>query len=408
MRQKRKGKAKAEEAAAIEEDLNLPEVKEALEAEQLAAAYEAAQKAEAALAEQASSASDDAGAPQDEVVDWEDEEAELGGRRLKTILESLLFASDKPLTANRLRQITHAKSNVLVKQLLDELVVEYENRGIVLHCVAGAYQFRTHPRTSSWVQKLVAGRPVRLSRAQLETLAIIAYRQPITRPEIDEIRGVDSGGTLRVLLDRHLIRILGKKEEPGRPLLYGTSKEFLEFFNLNELAELPTLREYSELSEDSMREVEERLGSAPDEDDGEGGGGTGGGGGMSMSPDGEVIGEVLYDATDGIDVSPLGTQEGFGVAVTDHDAEQTVENEPQDGDDAEEGLDDFVDASAADDVEILDENAAIAAEVVEVIAEEAVEAIAEETVEAIADETAAISEDGGAAEVDTDDSSAEA
>jgi segregation and condensation protein B len=107
----------------------------------------------------------------------------------------------------------------------------------------------------------VAGRPVRLTRAQLETLAIVAYRQPITKPEIDEIRGVDAGGTLHLLLDRQLVRVLGKKEEPGRPLLYGTTKDFLEFFNLSDLRDLPTLREYHELSEDSRRLVEEKLGA---------------------------------------------------------------------------------------------------------------------------------------------------
>ena len=86
---------------------------------------------------------------------------------------------------------------------------------------------------------------MRLSRAQLETLAIVAYRQPITRPEIDEIRGVDSSATLKLLIDRSLVRVLGKKEEVGRPMLYGTTKEFLDFFSLGDLRELPTLREYS-------------------------------------------------------------------------------------------------------------------------------------------------------------------
>jgi segregation and condensation protein B len=100
---------------------------------------------------------------------------------------------------------------------------------------------------------------VRLTRAQLETLAIIAYRQPITRPEIEDIRGVDSGATLRLLLDRALIRVLGKKEEPGRPILYGTTREFLDFFSLGDLRELPTLREYSELSPENQ-EMVRRLG----------------------------------------------------------------------------------------------------------------------------------------------------
>jgi segregation and condensation protein B len=101
---------------------------------------------------------------------------------------------------------------------------------------------------------------VRLSRAQLETLAIVAYRQPITRPEIDEIRGVDSSATLRLLLDRSLIRVLGKREEVGRPMLYGTTSEFLDFFSLQDLRELPTLREYSELTAESRQVMSDRLG----------------------------------------------------------------------------------------------------------------------------------------------------
>ncbi|MCG8423719.1 MAG: SMC-Scp complex subunit ScpB [Proteobacteria bacterium] len=177
-------------------------------------------------------------------------------RRLKSILESLLFAADKPLTPKRLGVLAHRRDSALIKSLLGELADEYCERGIVLHEVAGGWQFRTAPQNSHYVQALIGGRPVRLSRAQLETLAIVAYRQPITRPEIDDIRGVDSGGTLKVLLDRHLIRVLGKKEEPGRPLLYGTTREFLEFFNLSDLRDLPTLREYHELTEDSMRVVE--------------------------------------------------------------------------------------------------------------------------------------------------------
>jgi segregation and condensation protein B len=101
---------------------------------------------------------------------------------------------------------------------------------------------------------------VKLTRAQIETLAIAAYRQPITRPEIDEIRGVDSGATLKLLLERDLVRILGKKDEPGRPLLYGTTNHFLEFFNMKSLKDLPTLREFTELSDESRRVAEAELG----------------------------------------------------------------------------------------------------------------------------------------------------
>jgi segregation and condensation protein B len=177
-------------------------------------------------------------------------------QRLKSILESLLFAAEKPLTPLELRRLSGIADAEAVQTALDALVEDYSGRGVALYDVAGGYQFRTHPTNSEYVQRLIAGRPVRLSRAQLETLAIIAYRQPVTRPEIDEIRGVDSGSTLKVLLDRTLIRVLGKKEEPGRPLLYGTSKEFLEFFNLSELRDLPTLREFHELTDESLREVE--------------------------------------------------------------------------------------------------------------------------------------------------------
>jgi segregation and condensation protein B len=197
--------------------------------------------------------------------------------RLKLIVESLLFASDRPLALVQLRHLTGERNLAAIQAALDSLLVDYKDRGVVLGELAGGYQFRTHPTSAEYVQRLIAGRPVRLSRAQLETLAIIAYRQPVTRPEIDEIRGVDCGGTLKLLLDRALIRVLGKKEEPGRPLLYGTSKEFLEFFNLKELRDLPTLREFHELTEESMRVVEKLDAESTEADEGDGGGEAAGG-----------------------------------------------------------------------------------------------------------------------------------
>lgn len=237
MRQKRK--KRAQEAAA-------------------AAAAAAAEVAEVAEVEAVAEAEDDAS-----------EEAEaLDHDRLKSVIESLLFVSDVPLSVSRMRALTRAPNNKAVSAALEQLMAEYEDRGIRLYKVGGGFQFRSHAANSEWVQKLVVGKPVRLTRAQLETLAIIAYRQPITRPEIDDIRGVDSGGTLRLLLDRDLIRVLGKKEEPGRPLLYGTTPDFLEFFNLNDLRDLPTLTEYSELSPESLEEVE-RLAPAEPEDEAE-------------------------------------------------------------------------------------------------------------------------------------------
>jgi segregation and condensation protein B len=104
-----------------------------------------------------------------------------------------------------------------------------------------------------------------MTRAQLETLAIVAYRQPLTRPEVDDIRGVDSGPVLKTLLDRDLVRILGKKDEPGRPLLYGTAPSFLEFFGLKSLKDLPSLREFTELSDESRRTYDREMGDEPDE-----------------------------------------------------------------------------------------------------------------------------------------------
>jgi segregation and condensation protein B len=219
------------------------------------------QRARAAAAE-----ADDAGDGEDG-SDGEGREV-LVGDRLKSVIESLLFVADEPLSAHRIRAITRASSNREVQGAIDELIEEYQDRGVLIYHVGGGYQLRSQARNASWVQKLVVGKPVRLSRAQLETLAIIAYRQPITRPEIDDIRGVDSAGTLRLLLERDLIRILGKKEEVGRPLLYGTTPDFLEFFNLNDLRDLPTLTEYSELTEESLEEIE-RLAPESDEEAGD-------------------------------------------------------------------------------------------------------------------------------------------
>jgi len=238
-RQKRKSRAQEEQAAAVVADHDLPELKEAVEAQRIVAQLEARDAERSKTLNQPLN--------------------ELGTVAMKNVVESLLFAADKPLSVLRIKQLLRRRSDDGIREALDELKVEYLNRGILLHKVAGGFQFRTHPETARWVQQLIAGRPVRLSRAQLETLAIIAYRQPVTRPEVDEIRGVDSGGTLRILQERSLIRVLGKKEEPGRPLLYGTTKDFLEFFNLQDLRELPTLQEYHVLSEDSMAEAQ-RLG----------------------------------------------------------------------------------------------------------------------------------------------------
>ncbi len=178
---------------------------------------------------------------------------------LKGLLEALVFASDSPIKASELAKSAAAPSED-VKHLLGQLKEEYATRGMVLAEVAGGWSFRTNASYAPFVRDLTKQKPVKLSRAQIETLAILAYRQPITRPEIDEIRGVDSGATLKMLLERDVVKILGKKDEPGRPLLYGTTGAFLELFSLKSLKELPTLREFTELNEDSRRVVERELG----------------------------------------------------------------------------------------------------------------------------------------------------
>jgi segregation and condensation protein B len=178
--------------------------------------------------------------------------------RLESVLESLLFASDRPLTATELKRLVGERDTSKVTAALEALRTRRsdEQSGIQVASVAGGWQLRTHTDNAAWVSRLITGRPQRLTRAMLETLSIVAYRQPITRPEIDDIRGVDCGPVLKTLLDRNLVRMIGKKEEVGRPILYGTTPEFLRVFSLGDLSELPTLREFHELGAAEMAKVD--------------------------------------------------------------------------------------------------------------------------------------------------------
>ncbi|TMA91594.1 MAG: SMC-Scp complex subunit ScpB [Deltaproteobacteria bacterium] len=177
--------------------------------------------------------------------------------RAVAVLEALLFAAEKPLDLATLEEVTQF-SRELLESALAGLQTAYAagTGGVALIDLGGRWQLRTEPQTGAYVRRLLQVKPLRLTRAALETLAIIAYRQPITRPEMEDLRGVDCGAVTKALLERKLIRILGKKDEPGRPLIYGTTKEFLELFNLRDLTQLPTLREFQELSEESRRIVE--------------------------------------------------------------------------------------------------------------------------------------------------------
>lgn len=166
-----------------------------------------------------------------------------------TILEALIFASEVPLTLERAAEIMPETEKKEIVTLLEELVRQYEVRGggICLVEVAGGYQFRTRQDLAPWIRKLKAARPAMLSPAALETLAVVAYRQPLVKSEIDRIRGVDASGALKGLLEKKLVRIVGRKDVPGKPIIYGTTKKFLEVFNLKDLSELPTLRELKDL-----------------------------------------------------------------------------------------------------------------------------------------------------------------
>jgi segregation and condensation protein B len=168
---------------------------------------------------------------------------------LKNIIESLLFVAEEPLSIDRIKKLLTPVGTAEIRTALGSLTEEYETRagGFYLREVAGGYQLRTRPVYNEWVKKLLQPKPPRLSKAALETLAIVAYKQPIMRSDVEHLRGVDCGGVLRVLLERNLIRVLGRKEIPGRPLIYGTTKRFLEVFDLKDLTDLPTPKEIEEL-----------------------------------------------------------------------------------------------------------------------------------------------------------------
>ncbi|MGC2062202.1 MAG: SMC-Scp complex subunit ScpB [Thermodesulfovibrionales bacterium] len=163
----------------------------------------------------------------------------------KALVESLLFVSGDPVTLLTLKNIAEMPETEL-KQLLDELIADYrdKNGGISIIEVAAGYQMVANPQYVSWIRKMLnTSTPNKLSLPALETLAIIAYNQPIIKAELEQIRGVNADGMVKSLLDKRLIKIMGRKEVPGKPLLYGTTKEFLEYFGLKDLTELPTLKE---------------------------------------------------------------------------------------------------------------------------------------------------------------------
>jgi segregation and condensation protein B len=186
-------------------------------------------------------------------------------REQRRIVEGLLLAAPEPLTAQRLAELVPGANPSTVRELVTELNAEYaeQGRGFEIAEVAGGWQLRTCTDLAEYIHALHPRRAVRLSRAALETLAVVGYKQPITRAEIEHVRGVDAGAVLRSLLERDLVRIAGHREIPGRPMLYATTRRFLEVFGLSSLEDLPSLRDLQEIA--SSLESAAEPGGAPQE-----------------------------------------------------------------------------------------------------------------------------------------------
>ena len=169
--------------------------------------------------------------------------------RLKAVIESLLFVSNKPLSLQKIKEVLPDEDSNLIKDTLAELENDYNQHqsGLKLTEVAGGYQFSTRSEYAEWIKKLHKDSATfKLSQSALETLSIIAYKQPISRAEIEEIRGVDTSGVIYNLLEKKLIKVAGRKESLGHPLLYGTTNEFLRYFGLNNISEIPLFEEIKE------------------------------------------------------------------------------------------------------------------------------------------------------------------
>jgi segregation and condensation protein B len=169
---------------------------------------------------------------------------------VRAVLEALIYASPHPVTPREITRVMGGVSREAWQAALEELKTDYarDGRGLQLVEVAGGWQITTRPEYNDWVREMLDPKsPTRLSIQALETLAVIAYKQPVTLPEIIELRGVKSGGVLKTLLEKRLIRITGRKPVVGRPMLYGTTKDFLLHFGLKDLTELPRIEEFAEV-----------------------------------------------------------------------------------------------------------------------------------------------------------------
>ena len=211
---------------------------------------------------------------------------------LKNIIEAALLAANEPLTVDKMLSMFPADSQPprhAIAEALNALQQEYEGRGIELKRIDRSYRFQTRERYAEWIARLQQERPPRYSRALLETLAIIAYKQPVTRGDIESVRGVSvSTDIIRTLVEREWVRQVGHRDAPGKPALYGTTRQFVEHFNLSSLAELPPLAEVRDL-EEIGRELDKRLADS-------GHGGSDEGNGAEAEPAEQQPGDALRDA----------------------------------------------------------------------------------------------------------------
>ena len=226
--------------------------------------------AEEPAAEQSEAEALDAASPSDAVSE-QDEKRE----RQRRVVEAIILASPEPIAPARVAAVLPRCNPSQVRALVKELNAEYveQRRAFEIWEVAGGYQMRSLPEFAPYLKQIQKTRPLRLSAPALETLAVVAYRQPVTRAEIEHIRGVDVGAVLRSLLDRQLVRIAGHREVPGRPIVYATSRRFLEVFGLAKLGDLPTLKAIESLADADDEETPEgaegevTVELAPDEED---------------------------------------------------------------------------------------------------------------------------------------------
>lgn len=186
--------------------------------------------------------------------------------KIKAIIENLLLASDTPLSPETLQQVLADGTTAdALRDMLEELRADYENRNLQVVEVAEGYQIGTRSDYFEWIRRMLKlDKTFRLSQPALDTLSIIAYKQPLTRAEVEEIRGVDSSGVVKTLLEKKIIAPGGRKDVPGKPIMYKTTKKFLEYFGLRDLSELPTLEDFSEEieGEDTPQQGELSFGSA--------------------------------------------------------------------------------------------------------------------------------------------------